>query len=104
VLRVVIVNHSGSVYCQAGCGWDWSQPDRLKLAEERLQSRYGAEVQLEYVDLARSGSPPLEDCEKGEKEEEAHFPRLLINGKMKIAGDFDMRMLLDAVEVESEIG
>ena len=100
MLRVVIVNHSGSVYCQAGCGWDWSQPESLKLAEERLRSRYGTEVQLDYVDLALSGKP---FCEAGEMEGEARFPRLLINGKMKIAGDFDMRMLLDAVEVESEI-
>ena len=100
MLRVVIVNHSGSVHCQAGCGLDWSQPESLKLAEERLQSRYGTEVQLEYIDLARSGEP---FCEAGEVEEEVRFPRLLINGKMKIAGDFDMRMLLDAVEVEAEM-
>ena len=103
MLRVVIVNHSGSIRCQVGCGWDWSQPETLKLAEERLRSRYGSQVQLDYIDLARSGSPPLADCQTDEMEEEARFPRLLINSKMKIAGDFDMRMLLDAVEVESEM-
>lgn len=104
-MRVVIVNHSGSIHCQVGCGWDWSQPDHLKLAEERLHSRYGSLVQLDYIDLARSGSPPLAECQTDEmEEEEMRFPRLVINGKMKIAGDFDMRMLLDAVEVEAEMG
>lgn len=100
MLRVVIVNHSGSIHCQVGCGWDWSQPEHLKLAEERLRSRYGAKVQLEYVDLAQPGDT---FCEVGELEEEAPFPRLVINGLVKIAGDFDLRMLLDAVEVESEM-
>ncbi len=103
MLRVVIINNSGSVHCAVGCGLDWSQPEHLKLAEERLKSRYGAQVQLDYIDLARSGSPPPADCQTDETEEEARFPRLLINSKMKIAGDFDMRMLLDAVEVESEM-
>ena len=103
MLRVVIVNNSGSIHCQVGCGWDWSQPEALKLAQERLHSRYGSQVQLDYIDLARSGSPPQAECQT-EEMEEARFPRLLINSKMKIAGDFDMRMLLDAVEVESEIG
>ena len=98
MLRVVIVNNSKSVYCKEGCGWDWSKPEHLKLASERLGSRYGAEVQLEYVDVAGSDEKP------GEAGEVERFPRLFINGKMKIAGDFDMRMLLDAVEVESEIG
>lgn len=102
MLKVVIVNHSGSVHCQVGCGLDWSLPDNLKLAENRLQSRYGLEIRLEYVDLAISGEVFSEAGET--EEEEVRFPRLLINGKMKIAGDFDMRMLLDAVEVESEIG
>ncbi len=100
MLKVIIVNHSGIVHCQVGCGLDWSQPGNLKLAEERLQARYGTEVQLEYRDLARTGKV---FSEAGEAEEEARFPRLLINGKMKIAGDFDLRMLLDAVEVEAEI-
>jgi len=103
VLRVTIVNYSGSLHCQAGCGWDWSQPEHLKLADERLQSRYGAKVQLDYVDLAQLGSPPLADCEVGELEEEAPFPRLVVNGRVKIAGDFDLRMLLDAVEVVAEM-
>ena len=103
-MRVVIVNHSGSIHCQMGCGWDWSQPETLKLAEERLHSRYGSQVQLDYIDVARSGSPPPVECLTEEMEEGARFPRLLINSKMKIAGDFDMRMLLDAVEVEAEMG
>jgi len=80
---------------------DWSHPEILKLAEERLRSRYGAKVQLDYVDLAQLG---YTFCEVGELDEEAPFPRLLINGLVKIAGDFDLRMLLDAVEVEAEMG
>jgi len=103
MLRVVIVNNSGSIHCEVGCGWDWSQPETLKLAEERLRSRYGLQVQLDYIDLAQFGSPPLADCQTDEMEEGAPFPRLVINGLVKIAGDFDLRMLLDAVEVESEI-
>jgi hypothetical protein len=105
VLRVVIVNNTGSIHCQVGCGWDWSQPEHLKLAEECLLDRYGAEVQVEYIDLIHSGGLPPAGCQTEEtEEEETRFPRLLINGKMKIAGDFDMRMLLDAVEVVAEMG
>ena len=105
MLRVVIVNNTGSIHCQVGCGWDWSQPEHLKLAEERLRDRYGAEVQVDYIDLLHSGGLPPADCQTEETEEEVtRFPRLLINGKMKIAGDFDMRMLLDAVEVVAEMG
>ena len=100
MLRVTIVNHSGRLYCQAGCGLDWSHPEVLKLAKERLRSRYGDEVELEYVDLAQSSDS---FCELGELEEEAPFPRLVINGRVKIAGDFDLRMLLDMVEVEAEL-
>jgi hypothetical protein len=107
VLRVVIVNNTGSIHCQVGCGWDWSQPEHLKLADERLRDRYGSEVQVDYIDLIHSGGLPPADCrteETDEEEEVTRFPRLLINGKMKIAGDFDMRMLLDAVEVVAEMG
>ncbi len=104
MLRVVIVNNTGSIHCQVGCGWDWSQPEHLKLAEERLRDRYGSEVQVDYIDLVQSEGLPPADCQTDEMEEEPRFPRLVINGKMKIAGDFDMRMLLDAVEVVAEIG
>ena len=76
MLRVVIVNNSGSIHCQVGCGWDWSQPEHLKLAEERLRSRYGSEVQLDYVDLAQSGGLPPADCQTDEMEDEDAFPQV----------------------------
>ena len=100
MLRVTILNHSGSPHCQVACGMDWSQPETLKLADERLQSRYGAKVQLDYIDLAQGGQAI---SGVGDLGEEATYPRLVINGRVKIAGDFDLRMLLDAVEAEAEI-
>lgn len=80
---------------------DWSRPENLKLAAERLQARYGPKVRLDHVDLSQPGRRPVG---VDESDTATPYPRVLIDGRTVIAGDFDLRMLLDVVEAAVEMG
>ena len=104
-VQITIINDSRRVECEANCGTDWSSPDSLALASQRIRERFGEEIEPAYIDLAEDTSS--RDALKWSKEisdKDLSLPLLLINGQVRISGQFDIRQLLDTVEVEKELG
>lgn len=104
-VTISIIDESGRRDCDIDCGMDWSSPDTIALAARQVKDRFGNEVRLEYVDLA-SGTDDRQANEwRGAiRERSLSVPLLLINGRLRIAGQFDIRRMIDAVEAEMEIG
>lgn len=103
-IQVTIVDNPKGEKCDARCGLDWSSAEAISLASERIKERFGDSIQLEYLDL----SQPITNhhaLELGQqvKDKNLPLPLLVINGQPRISGQFDMRQLMDAIEVEVEI-
>ena len=103
-IQVTIVDDSKSEQCDAHCGVDWSSVEAITLASQRIKDRFGDKIQLEYRNLSR----PIanrHDLElfQGIKNKDLSLPLLLINGKPRISGQFDIRLLLDAINAELEL-
>jgi len=89
--------------CDASCGEDWSSIDTVEIARQRVKERFGDEIRLEYLDLTKATTD--QQASKWRKHiRNLSVPVLLINGEPRIAGQFSIRQLLDAIEAEIEIG
>ncbi len=96
-IHIIILDKKEPDACCAGCGLDWSAPSNLLLAEERVKSRFNRAADAIYYDVT-GGVPRGLDQFK-----DRVMPSLIINGHLRISGQFDMRMLLEAVDTEIEI-
>ena len=104
-VQVTIYSDSrGCAKCQAECGLDFCSLAVQQEVLDRVRERFGGRIRLDYFDLS--------DAETRRQNQEIvgrmvaqglELPLLLINGKPKIAGYFDARMLVDMVEVELEM-
>ena len=103
-IRVTIVDDSQGVKCDAHCGIDWSSAEAMTLATERIKKQFGDRVQLEYLDLAKPiiGDHALELSQQV-RDKDLSLPLLVIDGQPRISGQFDIRQLVNAIEVEVEI-
>lgn len=104
-VTISIIDESNRRDCDAGCGMDWSSPDAVSLTARRIKDRFGNKARLEYLDLA-SGTDDrqVNEWRGAIRERNLSVPLLLINGRLRIAGQFDIRQMIDAVEAEMEIG
>ena len=104
-IQLTILDDTRKQECDAACGEDWSLPETIALANQRIKDRFGNKVQLEYLDLSRdkAGHQTLE-WSRAIRNKNLSLPLLLINGELRISGQFDIRQLLDAVDAEIEIG
>ncbi|MFQ6121519.1 MAG: hypothetical protein ACE5LA_00440 [Dehalococcoidales bacterium] len=98
-IQIIIVDDSKAEKCDTKCGVDWSSAEAFTLVKQRIKDRFGDRVQLEYIDLSESDralelSPGIKDLP---------VPILVINGEPRISGQFDIRLLLDAIDAEIEI-
>ena len=100
-IQIVIVDDSKGEKCDANCGVDWSSAEAITLAEQRIKDRFGGRARLEHIDL----SEPVNDrvLELSQRFKDLPLPLLVINGKPRISGRFDIRLLLDAIDAEIEI-
>ncbi len=96
-IDIIILDKKDPGACGAGCGMDWSVPENIALARERIEARFNREVDLAYHDV--TGGIPA----RRQDFQDRLFPVLLINGHVRVSGQFDMRMLLEAVDTELEI-
>jgi len=104
-IQINIVDDSSQKECDASCGEDWSSPEAIALVHQRITDRFGDKIQLEYFDLSK-GKTNHRALVWSQliKNKNLSVPLLLINGKPRISGQFDIRQLLDAIEAEMEIG
>ncbi len=104
-IQITIMDDSNSEECEAGCGTDWSSGEALDLANRRIEDRFGGDIQLDYLDLAGGVvNHQMLQWKEEIKNNSLSLPLLLLNGHLRISGIFDIRQLLDTIEVETEIG
>ena len=103
-IRIIVVDNSKAEKCDGHCGTDWSSVEAITLANQRIKERFGNKIQLEYFDLSKSitNGYALRVTQRV-KDKKLSLPALLINGESRISGQFDIRLLLDAIEAELEI-
>ena len=103
-VTIVYDSKSKNEECDAHCGIDCSSTEAITLINERTKERFGKRIQLEYLDLSKpeTGQRALE-LSKVVKNKNLPLPLLLINGQPRISGQFDIRLLLDAIDAEIEI-
>ncbi len=103
-IQVTIVDDSRGEKCDAHCGVDWSSVEAITLASQRIKDRFGDKMQLEYLDLSKSvANRHALELIQGIKNKNLSLPLLLINGESRISGQFDIRLLLDAINAELEL-
>ena len=104
-VQITIIDDSSREQCDASCGVDWSSPEAIDLASQRIKDRFGEKVQLECLDLSKAvGSRDAVEWDEVIKQKNLSLPALFIDGHPRIAGEFDIRQLLDAIEADIEIG
>ena len=104
-IRIDIIDDTSRRDCDAACGEDWSSQAAIDLASHQIKNRFGTEARLEYLDLSRAttDSQTAQWCQMI-KDKNLSVPLLLINGRLRVAGRFDTRQMMDAVEAEMDIG
>ncbi len=103
-IQITIVDDSKGEKCDAHCGADWSSPEVIALATKQIKDRFGDGIEVEYLDLSK----PMTNRHALELSQEVRnknlsLPLLLIGDERRISGQFDIRLLLDALEAEMEI-
>lgn len=102
--QITIIDDSKREKCDAHCGVDWSSPETIALASQRIKDKFGNKLKLKYLDLAKpiTNRHALE-LKQQVKAKNLSLPLLVINDKLRISGQFDIRLLLDAIDAETEI-
>lgn len=104
-IQVTILDDTRKRECDAACGEDWSLPDSIALANRRIKDRFGDRANLEYLDLPGiAANQQTLKWNRLIKDKSLSMPLLLVNGELRISGQFDIRQLLDVVDAEIEIG
>lgn len=103
-IQITIIDDIQSEKCDSNCGVDWSSTEVIALASKLIKDRFGDEVRLGYLDLSHptANHHALEFKQRG-GDKKLSLPLLVIDGQLRISGQFDIRMLLDAVDAEQEI-
>jgi len=103
-LSVIIVDDKGKQACDAGCGTDWSLSEAVSLLEERIKEKFNDKIVMEYVDLSKGGNSQQKlDWHRLIEDNSLPVPLLLVDGELRMSGQFDIRQILDAIEVHMEI-
>ena len=105
-INITIADDSKNEGCDAHCGVDWASAKAIALATKQIKDRFGdrIEIELHYLDLAEPVTDPRAlELNQAIEKENLPFPILIIDGKPRISGQFDIRMLLDSIDAEIEI-
>ncbi len=104
-VEIMIINIPARQDCDASCGTDWSLKESLELAVEQVRNGFGEKVHLMYFDLTREEKTEfLIEWDKKIVNENLSVPLLVLNGHLRITGNFDIRQMMDVIEAELEIG
>ena len=103
-IRVTIYDDSTSEHC-SHCGIEWSSKEAIQFVTERLREKYGDSVILEYLDLAEP-STHRQNQEVIHKinQQGLALPVVALNGVLKLCGNVEYRMIVEAIETLKEIG
>ncbi|MFC1979372.1 hypothetical protein ACFLVS_00620 [Chloroflexota bacterium] len=103
-VQITIVDDSRREKCDFRYGIDWSSDEVIVQASDRVKDRFGSKIKLDYLDLAKPATNRYAlELSRRARKEALPLPLLVVNGQPRISGEFDIRLLLDAVETELEI-
>ena len=97
-----IVDDRADKTCRGSCGFDWSSAETLNTVRQQVLDRFGDKIDISYNDLSKAGIKDIHTMK--EMSSEIAMPVLLVNNRLRIAGGFDSRQLMDVIEVELEAG
>ncbi|MBI4333701.1 MAG: hypothetical protein HY673_20755 [Chloroflexi bacterium] len=102
-IEVTVLVDSAAPSCEGDCVMDWLKPENQAVARRELARKHGDGAAVDFVDI-RASSPgaPRAGLVRQTLAGNPRFPALLLNGNPRIAGPFDLRMLLDMVETEMD--
>jgi len=104
-IDITILNDTNRQECGACIEIDWSAPESIDLARQRIKDRFNDKIQLTYIDLSRgTKNHRASEWSQKIKDKNLMVPLLLINGELRISGQFSIRQLLDAIETVMEMG
>ena len=105
-LQVTIINDPlRKADCDGACGADWSSMQTLDMARKQIHERFGENARLTYIDVAEGTmTDSLQSWLDYIKERKLSVPLLVIDGQVRISGHFDVRQMMDAIEVQTEMG
>ena len=102
---VEIVDDTSRRDCDADCGTDWSSPEMVDLAGQQVEQRFGGAATVQYRDLAADElDAGQQEMKQNIRQQGLSVPLLLVNGRLRVAGLFDIRRIVDVIEAEMEIG
>ncbi len=102
-ILVMVVDDATSPKCEARCGLDLSSPETLKSTAGVLRKLFGDRVKLECAGLDAIQAGPLAEIGEKLKSGDLVLPLLLINGKPRISGYFDLHSLQEVIQAEIEM-
>ncbi len=103
-IQIIIIDDSSIKKCDASCGIDWSSAEAIALANQQIKARFGDRVELKYLDLSKTAlDHQVLVWQQKIRSKNLLPPLLVINGEVRISGQFDIRMLLDTIDTEIEI-
>jgi hypothetical protein len=102
-ILVTVIDDAASPKCEARCGLDFSSPETFKSTASVLRELFGSRVKLEYAGLDGIRTGPLAEIGERLKSGDLVLPLLLVNGKPRISGYFDLHSLQEVIQAEIEM-
>ena len=102
-ILVTVVDDATSPKCEARCGLDLSSPETLKSTADVLRKLFGNRVKIEHTSLASTEAGSLSEIADRVKSGDLVLPLLLVNGKPRISGYFDLHALQEVIQAEIEM-
>jgi hypothetical protein len=102
-ILVTVVDEAASPKCEARCGLDLSSPETLKSTADVIRKLFGSRVKIKHVSLAAIEAGSLPGIAERVKSGDLVLPLLLINGKPRISGYFDLHSLQEVIQAEIEM-
>ena len=103
-IKVTVIDDSRAEKCEGRCGLDFSSPETFESTAALLGKLFAGQVQLEYLDLAEpSVSRLYADVMEAVRRKNLSLPLLLLDGKVRISGYFDISSLQRVIQTEIEI-
>ncbi len=102
-ISAIVLDDPARPSCEARCGLDLSSAEALASTAEALRRRFGSRVELQYraLDAAGAAAPP--GISRRLAAGELALPLLLINGRPRISGYFDLHALQEVIQAEIEM-
>jgi short-subunit dehydrogenase len=100
-IRVTIFDHTTLEHCSVRCGVERMR-DEVDFIAQHLNNRYGAGVEVEYIDLAHS--PQHVEIRERIRAQNLPLPVVAINGVFRLAGSLQYRAIADGIEALLELG